>query len=69
MLAGGWGNVVAPLLLWSLVWKGLALWHAARREEKVWYIVLLLVNTAGILEIIFAKMEYSMFGAAAENVR
>lgn len=41
------------LLVWSLVWKGLALWRAAQRGETVWFIVFLLVNTAGILEIIY----------------
>lgn len=41
------------LLVWSLVWKGLALWRAAQRGETVWFIVFLIVNTAGILEIIY----------------
>ena len=44
---------IAILVLWSLVWKGLALWHSARRDEVGWYVVLLVVNTAGILEIIY----------------
>ena len=41
------------LLLWILVWKGLALWHAARRNQKKWYIALLLLNTLGILEMFY----------------
>ena len=41
------------LMLWSLVWKGLALWRAASRKELAWFIVFLIVNTAGILEIIY----------------
>lgn len=41
------------LLIWSFVWKGIALWKAARNTHKVWYVVLLLVNTVGILEIIY----------------
>lgn len=47
------GVFVAIIALWSLAWKGWALWLAARRHEKIWYIILLLVNTAGILEIIY----------------
>lgn len=39
--------------LWSLVWKGLALWHAARRGEKGWFVALLVINTVGILEIVY----------------
>jgi methionyl-tRNA synthetase len=43
----------APLLLWALAWKGWALYLAARRDEKVWFIVLLIVNTLGLLEIFY----------------
>jgi hypothetical protein len=45
--------VFIALALWSLVWKGLALWHAGRRNEPKWFIVLLVVNTLGILEIVY----------------
>lgn len=41
------------LFAWSLVWKGLALWHAAGNKQKNWFILLLLVNTAGILELVY----------------
>lgn len=44
---------VALLALWSLAWKGWALWTAARRGDRIWFIVFLIVNTAGILEIIY----------------
>lgn len=50
----GAGSLLFILLaLWSLVWKGLALWHAARNGQFVWFVVILIVNTAGILEIIY----------------
>lgn len=42
-----------PLLIWSAIWKGLALWRAARNDSKAWFIVMLVVNTAGILEILY----------------
>lgn len=51
--APAFGAGLALIVLWSLVWKGLALWRAAQRGEKIWFIVFLLVNTAGILEIIY----------------
>ena len=41
------------LIAWSLVWKGMALWRAARRGAKVWFVVFLVVNTLGILEILY----------------
>ncbi|HPZ44071.1 MAG TPA: DUF5652 family protein [Bacillota bacterium] len=41
------------LITWAIVWKGIALWHAARNRQLVWYIALLIVNTVGILEILY----------------
>lgn len=41
------------LIIWLLIWKGIALWHAARNKQKVWFVALILVNTVGILEIIY----------------
>ena len=51
--AGGISTVIMVIALWSLVWKGIALWYAARRGEKGWFTTLLVLNTAGILEIIY----------------
>ena len=46
-----------PLLLlvaaWSLPWKGIALWKAARLSDKKWFIALLVLNTLAILEIVY----------------
>jgi len=39
--------------LWTLVWKGWALWRAARNNSTGWFIALLIINTLGILEIIY----------------
>lgn len=33
--------------------KGFALWHAAKREELWWFIALLVLNTFGILELVY----------------
>ncbi|MDR3593364.1 DUF5652 family protein [Clostridium sp.] len=41
------------LISWSIIWKGIALWHSARNKQLIWYIALLIVNTLGILEIIY----------------
>ncbi|MBI5457787.1 hypothetical protein HY971_03625 [Candidatus Kaiserbacteria bacterium] len=40
-------------VLWSLLWKGLALWRAAKRGDMWWFIAFLFLNTLGILEIIY----------------
>lgn len=49
----GYGVLFFVLMLWSLFWKAWALWVAARRGEKVWFGVMLVVNTVGILEILY----------------
>jgi len=55
--------VFFALIAWTLVWKALALWRAARNGHKVWFIVLLVVNTVGILEIIY----YFLVGKPKDN--
>ena len=41
------------IIVWTVSWKGVALWKAARRNEKYWFIALLVLNTLAILEIIY----------------
>ena len=41
------------LFIWTIAWKGLALWKAARHGKKEWFIPLLVINTVGILEILY----------------
>lgn len=47
--------VTTLLLVWSLIWKGFALWRAARLKDKNWFIALLIINSIGILDIIYLK--------------
>lgn len=41
------------LIFWSLVWKGFALWRAVKNDNKIWFVALLIINTAGVLEILY----------------
>lgn len=45
--------LIFVLVLWTIVLKGYALWSAARGGQKKWFIALLIVNTFGILEIVY----------------
>jgi len=47
------GILFALLIIWTLVWKGFALWIAAGEKKKWWFVALLVFNTLGILEIVF----------------
>lgn len=46
----GW---FVALAVWELIWKGFALWQAAQKREKGWFVVLLVVNSVGILPIAY----------------
>jgi len=49
-----WMTWVIPLIiLWTLPWKGVALWRAGGNKNLWWFIALFLLNTLAILEIIY----------------
>ncbi len=50
------------LLIWSIVWKGIALWNTSKNNQKNWFIAILVINTVGILEIIY------LFGFAKKKL-
>jgi hypothetical protein len=41
------------IAVWTVVWKGYALWLAAKHNDKRWFVALVIINTLGILEIIY----------------
>ena len=45
--------VLLLILAWTLPWKGVALWKAAKNSQKKWFIALLVLNTFALLEIIY----------------
>jgi len=47
------GQALLLILLWTLPWKGVALWKSAKNGHKKWFIALFLLNTLAILEIIY----------------
>jgi hypothetical protein len=51
------------IVLWTLFWKGYAVWTAVKNNHKGWFVAVLVFNTFGILEIIYlfciAKKKWS----------
>lgn len=47
------GILVLAALVWTLYWKYRAIWHAVKHDQKIWTVVFLVVNTLGILEILY----------------
>ncbi len=47
--------VYAIVLLgaWELIWKGIALWKCGRHNQLTWFVFILILNTVGILPIIY----------------
>ena len=51
---GIFGLILTLILVIALIsLKGYALWHAARRSDKVWFVFILIFNTVGILELVY----------------
>jgi hypothetical protein len=46
-------TIMFVLVLWEIWWKGKALWKAARTSETKWYIAILVVNSIGILPLLY----------------
>jgi len=55
----------AVLFIWSLAWKLIAMWKAGKKGSVAWFMLLGMINTIGILEIlyyfIFSEMKYCKF--------
>jgi len=45
--------VIPILIVWEMVWKGIALWRAGKNQQLVWFICLFIFNTLAILPIIY----------------
>lgn len=52
-LSTTWTIAIALAVIWELFWKGMGLWRAGRNNQPGWFIAILLLNTAGILPIIY----------------
>lgn len=62
--ASAWMTAIfIAILIWSGVWKAMALWRAARNNHLAWFIALIILNTAGILEILY----YFIWGKKKNN--
>ena len=49
----GFIKMMVPFMLIDLILRGFALWKSARKGQNVWFIFLLIVNSMGILPLIY----------------
>ena len=45
--------VIILIVVFDTALKGIALWKSGRRNQLVWFICLIILNTGGILPIIY----------------
>lgn len=59
------------LALIDLVLKGVTLYKSARREQTVWFILLLIVNSFGILPIVYliANKDIALSGTSKPAIK
>lgn len=57
----GW--VLYLLIFWDLFWRGKGMWKAAKNSQLYWFIAMLVVNSLGIVPIIYL----AFFAKKAKN--
>ena len=45
------------LAIWDGVWKLIAMWKAGRNNDMAWFICIALINTIGILPIVYILLQ------------
>jgi hypothetical protein len=54
---GPLANIPKALLviayIWGIFWKGVGLWRSSKNNQKYWFIAIFILNTLGILEIVY----------------
>lgn len=63
----GLGLLMSVVFIGLIILKGYALWTAARRNEPWWFVILMFVNTIGILELIYLYFVAGKFQSKENN--
>lgn len=58
--------VLIILFIWETVWKLIAMWKAGRHNHLAWFICIALINTLGILPIVYILMHKNEFDSLNE---
>jgi len=70
MIFPGW---LYPVLIWTIIWKAIGCWRAARKGHLIWFVLFFIVNTVGILPIVyilfFENFNYSNKKAVRKKVK
>jgi len=61
--------ILIVLALWEIAWKAIGLWHAARAGHMAWFIVMFIINSVGILPILFLLFANDKVVKTSKNYR
>ena len=53
--------LVIVLGVWEAVWTLLGLWFAARQNQKIWFLLMGILQVVGIIEIIYLATQTKFF--------
>ena len=59
---------IVLVVIWDAVWKLIAMWKSARGGQKVWFIFLAIINSVGILPLIYI-LWFQKKGKVGKKVR
>jgi hypothetical protein len=45
--------IIILITVWDLTWRCVAVWNSTKNNQKVWSIMFVLLQTAGILPILY----------------
>ncbi len=48
-------EVIVLLVIWTLFWKAYALWRAGRNNQPVWFFILFVFESIGLLPMIYLR--------------
>jgi hypothetical protein len=51
--SGAGAAIIVLIAVWELAWKAFGLWRAAQLRQSGWFVAILLLNTIGILPILY----------------
>jgi hypothetical protein len=59
--------LIVIIAVWTVIWKGFALWKSSKKNQMIWFIALLVINTLGLLEILYLFV-FSKYGSQKTEV-
>ena len=49
--------IIILIVLWDSIWKLIALWKSARNNHLIWFIFIGIINSVGILPLIYILID------------